>query len=95
MAGGRILSQLAAGHTAAESDVKTLEAKNCERLEVTAKQVVAAAGTFQKAMEEIAGTANLPLLNPAMGFEATREPAQDSNAPPRACGAVCQESAPR
>ena len=83
-AGSRILSQLAAGHAAAESDVKTLEAKIGERLEVTAKQVIAAAGAFQKAMEEIAGTANLPLLNPAMGFEATREPAQDLNAPPRA-----------
>jgi ribonucleoside-diphosphate reductase alpha chain len=83
-AGSRILSQLAAGHAAAESDVKTLEAKIGEKLEVTAKQVVAAAGAFQKAMEEIAGTANLPLLNPATGFEATREPAQDLNAPPRA-----------
>jgi len=83
-AGSRVLSQLAAGHAAAESDVKTLEAKIGERLEVTAKQVVAAAVAFQKTMEEIAGTANLPLLNPATGFEATREPAQDLNAPPRA-----------
>jgi ribonucleoside-diphosphate reductase alpha chain len=83
-AGSRILSQLAAGHAAAESDVKTLEAKIGERLEVTAKQVVAAAAAFQKAMEEIAGTAGMPLLNPATGLEAGREPAQDLNAPPRA-----------
>ncbi len=83
-AGSRILSQLATGHAAAESDVKTLEAKIGERLEVTAKQVIAAATTFQKAMEEIAGAAGLPLLSSAMGVEATREPAQDLNAPPRA-----------
>jgi ribonucleoside-diphosphate reductase alpha chain len=83
-AGGRILSHLAAGHAAAEADVKTLEAKIGEKLEVTAKQVVAAAAAFQKALAEIAGTANLPLLSPEAAFEATREPAQDLNAPPRA-----------
>ena len=83
-AGSRILSQLAAGHVAAESDVKTLEAKIGERLEVTAKQVIAAAAAFQKAMEEIAGTAGLPLLSPAAALDAAHEPAQDLNAPPRA-----------
>ncbi|MGA9461394.1 MAG: vitamin B12-dependent ribonucleotide reductase [Terracidiphilus sp.] len=83
-AGSRILSQLAAGHLAAEADMKTLEAKISEKLEVTVKQVVAAAAAFQQALDEIAGSANLPLLNPATAFEAAREPAQDLNAPPRA-----------
>ncbi len=83
-AGNRILSQLAAGQPAAENDVKTLEAKIGEKLEVAAKQVVAAAAAFQKAMEEIAGTAGTPLLNPAAALEAGREPVQDLNAPPRA-----------
>jgi len=83
-AGSRILSQLAAGHPAAEADMKTLEAKISEKLEVTAKQVVAAAAAFQQALDEIAGSANLPLLNPATAFEVAREPAQDLNAPPRA-----------
>ncbi|MFZ1016193.1 MAG: vitamin B12-dependent ribonucleotide reductase, partial [Terracidiphilus sp.] len=81
-AGGRILAQLAAGHAAADADLKALETKIGEKLEVTAKQVVAAAAAFQKTLEEIAGTANLPLLNAAEGLE--REPAQDPNAPPRA-----------
>jgi ribonucleoside-diphosphate reductase alpha chain len=83
-AGSRILSQLAAGHPAAEADMKTLEAKISEKLEITAKQVIAAAAAFQKTLDEIAGTANLPLLNPTTAFEAAREPAQDLNAPPRA-----------
>jgi ribonucleoside-diphosphate reductase alpha chain len=83
-AGSRILAQLAAGHIAAESDVKTLEAKIGERLEITAKQVIAAAAAFQKAMEEIAGTAGLPLLSPAAALDAAREAAQDLNAPPPA-----------
>ena len=83
-AGTRILAQLAAGHAAAESDVKTLEAKIGERLEVTAKQVIAAAAAFQKALDEIAGSSNLPLLHPASASELVREPAQDLNAPPRA-----------
>ena len=52
-AGGRILSQLAAGQPANESDVRTLETKIGEKLEVTAKQVIAAANSFQKAIEEI------------------------------------------
>ncbi|HUB29378.1 MAG TPA: vitamin B12-dependent ribonucleotide reductase [Terracidiphilus sp.] len=81
-AGSRILSQLASGQPAAESDVKTLEAKISEKLEVTAKQVLASASAFQKAIEEIARTANQPLLNTA--YDAAREPAQDLNAPPRA-----------
>jgi ribonucleoside-diphosphate reductase alpha chain len=81
-AGGRVLSQLAAGQNPAEADVRALEAKISEKLEVSAKQVVAAAAAFQKALETIAGSANLPLLNPAVVQE--REPAQDLNAPPRA-----------
>ena len=74
------MTQLVAGHAAAESDLKVLEAKGNEKVEIPAKQVVAAAASFQKAIDEIAGVANLPLLNP----EAVREPAQDLNAPPRA-----------
>ena len=79
-AGGRILAQLAVGHAAADADLKALDAKSAEKIEVPAKQVLAAAAAFQKAIEEIAGATNLPLLVP----EATREPMQDQNAPPRA-----------
>jgi len=83
-AGTRVLSQLAAGQTASEADLKTLEAKISEKLEVTSKQVLAAAASFQKAIEEIAKAAAVPLLQPAPAFESVAEPAQDLNAPPRA-----------
>ena len=79
-AGTRILAQLAAGQPAADSDVKTLEAKAGERLEVTARQVVLAAAAFQHALDEIAKAAAQPLLQPA----AAEEAAQDLNGPPRA-----------
>jgi ribonucleoside-diphosphate reductase alpha chain len=81
-AGGRILSQLAAGQPANETDIKTLEAKIGEKLEVTAKQVIASAASFQRAIEEIA-KAPSSLFNPATVL-AAGEPAQDLNAPPRA-----------
>src|SRR6185369_10746962 len=60
VAGQRVLAQLASGMPAAESDLKTLEAKISEKLELSAKQVLAAATTFQKAMEEIAKAITVP-----------------------------------
>src|SRR5581483_8582959 len=63
-----------------EGDLKALEAKGNEKVEIPARQIAAAAAAFQKTINEIAGTANLPLLN----TEAVREPEQDRNAPPRA-----------
>jgi ribonucleoside-diphosphate reductase alpha chain len=83
-AGSRVLAQVAVGQPAAEGDLKTLEAKISEKLEVTAKQVIAAAASFQKALDEIAKAALVPLLKPAPDLESAREPAQDLNAPPRA-----------
>jgi ribonucleoside-diphosphate reductase alpha chain len=87
-AGSRVLAQLAAGHAAAEADVKALEAKISGKLEVTAKQVIAAAAAFQKAMEEIAKAAAVPVIKASTGVqaghEAPKEAAQDLNGPPRA-----------
>jgi ribonucleoside-diphosphate reductase alpha chain len=83
-AGTRILAQLAAGHAAAEADVKTLETKIGERLEVTAKQVIAAAAAFQKALDEIANAIGGPALKSPSAFEPAQQPTQDPNAPPRA-----------
>ena len=40
--GGRVLAQLAAGRAVAEADVKALEAKASEKIEIPAKQVAAA-----------------------------------------------------
>ena len=88
VAGSRILTQLAAGQPAAEADVKTLEAKVSEKIEVTAKQVVAAAAAFQRAMDEIAKAAAVPVITATPGYEparpAPRIEEQDLNAPPRA-----------
>ncbi|MGA2672753.1 MAG: vitamin B12-dependent ribonucleotide reductase [Terracidiphilus sp.] len=87
-AGARVLAQLAAGQAAAEADVKTLEAKIGEKLEVSAKTVIAAAAAFQKAMDEIAKAAAVPVLKPAAALETApetaKEAAQDLNGPPRA-----------
>jgi ribonucleoside-diphosphate reductase alpha chain len=84
-AGARVMSQLAAGQPAAEADLKTLEAKITEKLEVTAKQVIASAALFQRAMEEISRATSVPQISAALDtdFEA-RTAQQNLNAPPRA-----------
>jgi ribonucleoside-diphosphate reductase alpha chain len=84
-AGARVMSQLAAGQPAAEADLKTLEAKITDKLEVTAKQVIASAALFQRAMEEISRATSVPQISAALDtdFEA-RAAQQNLNAPPRA-----------
>ncbi|HVZ82617.1 MAG TPA: vitamin B12-dependent ribonucleotide reductase [Terracidiphilus sp.] len=84
--GSRVLAQMAAGQPAAEADVKALEARISEKLEVTAKQVVTAAAAFQKSLDEIVAAASVPMLKPAApaAFEMPRAVEQDLNAPPRA-----------
>jgi ribonucleoside-diphosphate reductase alpha chain len=88
VAGSRVLAHLAAGQKAAEIDVKALEAKPGEKLEVSAKQVMAAAAAFQLAIDEIAQAAAVPVLTTSAAIENTQEPAkdaaQDLNGPPRA-----------
>ncbi len=80
-AGQRVMAQLAAGQPAAEADLKALEAKISEKLEVTAKSVVAAANAFQHALEEIGRATTVPQMTAALA----EEPAiQDLNGPPRA-----------
>ena len=84
-AGQRVMSQLAAGQPAAEADLKTLEAKISDKLEVTAKQVVAAAAVFQRAMEEIANAVPAPHFTSASAADLEPKPlTQDLNGPPRA-----------
>ncbi len=83
--GSRVLEQLAAGHAAAPADVKALEAKISEKLEVTAKQVLAAAAAFEKSLGEIAKAAAVPLVAATPTVQPTPRPQeQDLNAPPRA-----------
>jgi ribonucleoside-diphosphate reductase alpha chain len=87
-AAGRMLAQLSAGHPASEADVKALEAKIGEKLEISAKQVITAAAAFQRALDEIAKAAAVPLIAASpLTSQATapaKVPAQDPNAPPRA-----------
>jgi ribonucleoside-diphosphate reductase alpha chain len=85
-AGTRVLANLGAGQAAAEADMKALEAKIGEKLELTAKQVIAAAAAFQNALEAIAKAAAVPVLKalPVMNPAPAKDPAQDPNGPPRA-----------
>jgi len=91
-AGARVLASLAAGAGAAEADVKTLEAhlatKISDKLEVSAKQVLAASQAFQKTLESLAGfeaRAAALAARPAPTPSAVPAPAsQDLNAPPKA-----------
>ncbi|WP_109488741.1 vitamin B12-dependent ribonucleotide reductase [Occallatibacter savannae] len=88
VAGQRVLAQLAAGQPAADADIKVLESKPTEKVEVAAKSVVSAAGVFQRALDEIAKAANIPQLTAALSPEAQ---SQDLNAPPRAVRHRLQE----
>jgi ribonucleoside-diphosphate reductase alpha chain len=85
-AGSRVLSQLAAGEPAAPVDLKALEAKAGEKLEVTAKSVLLAEAAFQRALHEIAKAAAVPFLQPSTALDSASEApaAQDLNGPPRA-----------
>ena len=97
LAGTRVLAQMAAGRAPAEADVKALEAKIGEKLEVTAKQVAASVTAFQKTLDEMAKANAVPVIDASAAFEAAAKAAeQDQNAPPQArCAIACRESAPR
>src|SRR5579863_8581775 len=82
-AGSRVLAHVAAGQQPAETDLKALEAKISEKLEVTAKSVIAAANAFQRALDEFAKATSVPQMTAALGLEETPIP-QDLNGPPRA-----------
>jgi len=89
--GNRVLASVGAGQQPAEADLKALEAKISEKLEVSAKQVIAAAAAFQNAMEEIAKAAAVPVLTAtpapapvAAAQERNSVSEQDPNGPPRA-----------
>jgi ribonucleoside-diphosphate reductase alpha chain len=94
--GGRVLGHLAASQPAAEADVRLMEAHSADKVEVSAKQLLAVSQAFQKAIDEIAAAAAVPVLTatptPAMSAvtEIPRE-SQDLNAPPRAIRHRLQE----
>jgi ribonucleoside-diphosphate reductase alpha chain len=93
-AGGRLLGHLAASQPAADADLKALEAHAGDKVEVSAKQLHAAAQAFQKALEEIAAAAAVPVLTAAPTLDAVefaKAEEQDLNAPPRAVRHRLQE----
>jgi ribonucleoside-diphosphate reductase alpha chain len=90
----RVLTQLAISQPAAEADLKALEAKAGEKVEITAKQVVAAATAFQRAVDDVARAAAVMVLTSSPQIGAASEPArevQDLKAPPRAVRHRLQE----
>ncbi len=95
--GSRVLSRLSASLPAAEADLKTLEAQSSEKLEVSAKQLLAATQAFDKALKEMAAAAAVPVLTAAptidkrMGAGEVNKEEQDLNAPPRAIRHRLQE----
>jgi len=93
-AGNRLLNNLAALQPGAEADLKTLETHADDKLEVSAKQVLAVAQAFHKALEEIARAAEVPVLTAMPSVVAAGDGAkdeQDLNAPPRAVRHRLQE----
>ncbi len=83
--GDRVMAAMASGTAPAEADVKALEAKIGAKLEVSAKNVIAAATTFERSMEEIAKAAAVPTITATPAPPIAPAPvAQDLNAPPRA-----------
>jgi len=92
--GSRMLGHMAASQPAAESDLKTLEAHGADKLEVSAKQLLAAAQAYQKSLEEIATAAAVPVLTPTPSIntgDLTKASEQDLHAPPRAVRHRLQE----
>ncbi|MGA2339485.1 MAG: vitamin B12-dependent ribonucleotide reductase [Terracidiphilus sp.] len=101
-AGSRLLSHLAASQPAAEADVKLLQshieahigAHGADKVEVSAKQLLAASQAFQKALDEIAAAAAVPVLTATPAVNAAAEiprEAKDLNAPPPAIRHRLQE----
>ncbi len=90
--GSRVLASLAASQPVAEADLKALEARASEKVEVNAIQVIAAAAAFQNALEEIQRAAAVPVLKAVPQVsERVAEPAQDLSGPPRAVRHRLQE----
>jgi ribonucleoside-diphosphate reductase alpha chain len=86
-AASRVLGNLAASQPAAEADLKLLEAKPGEKLELSGKQLSAAAAALQGALDNAAKASAFMVLTSAAetgkAHEGVRE-VQDTNGPPRA-----------
>ncbi len=79
----RVLTHISAAQLPADADLKALAAS--EKVEVSAKQIAAAAAAFQIALENVAKAAAVPVFAPTPVAAPVEPPqVQDLNAPPRA-----------
>jgi ribonucleoside-diphosphate reductase alpha chain len=86
----RVLTHISASQLAAEADLKALNSS--DKVEVTAKQIAAAAQAFQTALDNVAKAAAVPVAAPAPVAAPVEPPQmQDLNAPPRAIRHRLQE----
>jgi ribonucleoside-diphosphate reductase alpha chain len=87
-AADRVLASLVQGKPSAETDIKTLEAKVSEKLEVTSRSILAAANAFSGALEAIANAGaiaeKIGVPHPSRSEGWDGDSAQDLNAPPKA-----------
>ena len=89
----RLLANLAASQAAVDADLKALEAKPGEKVEVSAKQLAQVAEALKKAQDDVAKASAVMVLM-SKPQEPAVEPAretQDLNAPPRAVRHRLQE----
>jgi ribonucleoside-diphosphate reductase alpha chain len=79
-AADRVLASLVQGKAGAEADIKTLEAKLSEKLEVSSRSILAAANAFTETLQKAV------VLSEAKDLEArvATNSGQDTNSPPRA-----------
>ncbi len=105
-AGGRVIASMAQAQAAADADLKALEARPGERVEVSAKLLAQAAAFFRNALDAVIGgegqglaasaaasSAIAPSTSaaPVPAPEPQREAAQDPNGPPKAVRHRLQE----
>ncbi len=82
-AADRVLAALVLGKPSAESDIKTLEAKVSEKLEVTSRSILAAANAFSEALTSITKVTSNDVASGTRSVPASAQD-QDVNSPPRA-----------
>jgi ribonucleoside-diphosphate reductase alpha chain len=82
--GARVLEQLAAGLPASDADLKVLESKSGEKIEVPVQTVLLADTAFEHVLEEMNKAAAVPVLQPSSTQDAINPDVQDQNGPPRA-----------
>jgi ribonucleoside-diphosphate reductase alpha chain len=82
-AADRVLASLVQGKPGAEADIKTLEAKVSEKLEVTSRSILAAANAFQSALQNVVFPSGADAGSSTRGVSLSAQE-QDPNSPPRA-----------